>query len=174
MRVLVVTASKHGSTRQLGEIIAERIDAGGHDVVARDAATVGEADLVLAEAVVLGSAIYGARPLTSATVLASRLAEEFTGPVWLFTVGLKSVTRDPLRPAATRPAGRGFRSGAVPVFGGVVDSAGLSPAERALIGALGASGRDLRDLDLVGAWTDAVSQQATAAAQGSSSTLPVV
>ncbi|GAB2595250.1 flavodoxin domain-containing protein [Pseudactinotalea suaedae] len=174
MRVLVITASKHGSTRQVGEVIAARIGAGGHDVLTRDAELVGEADLVLAEAVVLGSAIYGARPLSSATALATRLAEEVTGPVWLFAVGLKSVTRDPLRPAATRPNHGGFRSGAVPVFGGVVDDAGLSRAERALIGALGASGRDARDLELVGAWADAVALQVTAAAQGSSSTLPVV
>lgn len=177
MRVLVTTASKHGSTREIGEVIGERIADDGHDVLARIVEEVGDADLVQAGAVVLGAATYGARLLSAGTSFAHRLAHEFGGPVWLFGVGLKNLSKDPLRASMTAPTSTGFRAGRYPIFGGVVDNASLSTAERALIGAVGAGGRDLRDLELVGAWAGLVSAQLTEAeqrAQGSSSTLPVV
>lgn len=175
MRVLVVTASKHGSTRGIGEVVAERIRGGGHEVISRDAEAVADADVLQADAAVVGSATYGARPLSSGTAIASRLVDEVGGPVWLFGVGLKNLTKDPLRPATTQPARAGYRPGRYPIFGGLVDNATLSLAERALIGALGANDRDLRDLELVEAWADLVTAQLAAdRSQGSSSTLPVV
>ena len=175
MRVLVATASKHGSTRAIGEVVAGRVREDGHDVLSKDVAEVGDAEILQAGAVILGSATYGARLLSAGTSFANKLAHEFTGPVWLFGVGLKSLTPDPLRPVMAAPAVAGYRAGRFPMFGGVVDSARLSSAERALIGVLGANGRDLRDLELVEAWAGLVSAQMTAApAQGISSTLPVV
>ncbi len=176
MRALVATASKHGSTRAIGETVAARIRDGGHDAVVRDVGEVGSADLLQADAVVLGSATYGARLLSAAATFATRLEEEFDGPVWLFAVGLKNLTKDPVRPATTRPGRDGYRPGRFPVFGGMIDNDTLSVAERALIGALGAKNRDLRDLELVEAWADMVAMQLTTPdrAQGSSSTLPVV
>lgn len=176
MRVLVTTASKHGSTRGLGEVIAERIQEHGHDVLCRDVDEVGDADVLQAQAIVLGTAVYGARLLSAGSAFANRLAHEFSGPVWLFGVGLKNLTKDPLRVSTTQPAEAGYRAGRYPVFGGAVETARLSAAERALIGAVGARGKDLRDLELVQAWAEIVAGQVTAAeqAQGSSSTLPVV
>lgn len=176
MRVLVTTASKHGSTRGIGEAIADQIQDHGHQVLCRDVEEVGDADVVQAGAVVLGTAVYGARLLSAGSTFANRLAREFGGPVWLFGVGLKNLTKDPLRVTATQPAEAGYRAGRFPVFGGVVEAAKLSAAERALIGAVGARGKDLRDLELVQAWAQTVAGQMTAAeqVQGSSSTLPVV
>ncbi|WP_420114633.1 flavodoxin domain-containing protein [Pseudactinotalea sp.] len=176
MRVLVTTASKHGSTRQIGEVIADQLQQHGHQLLCRDVEEVGDADIVQAGAIVLGTAVYGARLLSAGSAFASRLAHEFGGLVWLFGVGLKNVTVDPLRVTTTQPAEMGYRAGRYPVFGGVVETATLSAAERALIGAVGAHGKDLRDLELVQAWAALVAVQVSAAerAQGSRSTLPVV
>lgn len=174
MRALLVTASKHGSTPQIAEVVADQLRLAGHEVQCRDVEAVADVDILQASAVLVGTATYGARLLSAGTTFADRLEREFAGPVWLFAIGLKNLTRDPLRSTMTRPADGGYRSGRYPIFGGVIDNAGLSMAERALIGALGANNRDLRDDDLVAAWGYAVAEQMSAADQGSSSTLPVV
>jgi len=172
MRILVVTASKHGSTRGIGDLVAGELRAFGHDVTT---AAAGEPlDLAGVEAAVVGSAVYGARVLTAGREVADRLARELDGPLWVFAVGLKSLSKDPLRPSATAPAPEGYRGGRYPVFGGAIDAAGLSLAESALIGALGAQNRDLRDRATVTAWTRLIARQLEPAGQGSSSTLPVV
>lgn len=171
MRVLVVTASKHGCTQAFGDLVAGELRNAGHDVRCHDA----EDDLDLdVDAAVVGSAIYGARVMSAGKAAAERLTHAIGGPVWLFAVGLKSITKDPFKAAVTAPATDGYRGGRYPIFGGVVESEKLSVAESALIGALGATNRDLRDPEMVRAWAQALACQLESARQGSSSTLPVV
>jgi menaquinone-dependent protoporphyrinogen oxidase len=85
MVVWVVVASKYGSTREVGKAIAEELGR-AHEVHVRDAAEL--ENFQGADAVVLGSAIYGGRWLEPAR----RLIEERSGelaarPTWLFSVG---------------------------------------------------------------------------------------
>jgi menaquinone-dependent protoporphyrinogen oxidase len=81
MTVHVVVASKHGSTREVGEAIADELGA-----EFRDASAVDGFDG--ADAVVLGSAIYGGRWLEPARKLVDERAEELVRlPTWLFSVG---------------------------------------------------------------------------------------
>ena len=157
MRVLVTTASKHGSTNETGDIVAAELRAAGHDVLCRDAE--GHPPLDGVGAAVVGSAVYGARVMSAGKATAERLCRELDGPVWTFAVGLKNVTKDPLRTATTSPATDGYRGGRYPIFGGVVESAKLSMAESALIGALGATDRDFRDPEMVRAWAQAIAAQ---------------
>ena len=85
MVVWVVVASKYGSTREVAEAIAEEFGR-PHEVQVREAAEL--ENFEGADAVVLGSAIYGGRWLEPAR----RLIEERSGelaahPTWLFSVG---------------------------------------------------------------------------------------
>lgn len=164
MRVLVITASKHGSTNEIGDLVAAELSRAGHQVMCRDAE--GHPPLDGIDAAVVGSAVYGARIMSAGKATAERLCRELEGPVWTFAVGLKNVTKDPLRRAMTSPAVGGYRGGRYPIFGGVVDGAKLSVAESALIGALGATDRDFRDPEMVQAWAqDIVAQLAQPATQ---------
>lgn len=179
MRVLVATASKHGSTHEVGAFVADELRLAGHEVRTADAAVLLELadvvdELTDVDAAVVGSPVYGARVLAQGKAVAERLTRTLAGPVWVFAVGIKSPTADPLRPAVTAPASDGYRGARYPVFGGVVDTRRLSAAERALIGAVGAADRDRRDPEMVRAWAQAVACRLAVQAQGSSSTLPVV
>ena len=73
MKVLVASASKHGSTEGIAEAIAERLRQLGHDAVAIRAADV--ADLHGVHAVVLGSAVYTGSWMKEATEFAEANAE---------------------------------------------------------------------------------------------------
>lgn len=157
MRVLVITASRHGSTNEIGDLVAAELRAAGHQVLCRDAE--GHPPLDGIDAAVVGSAVYGARVMSAGKSTAERLCHELDGPVWTFAVGLKNLTKDPLRSATTSPATDGYRSGRYPVFGGVIEPSKLSLAESALIGALGATDRDDRDPEMVQAWATAIAAQ---------------
>lgn len=56
MKVLVVVASKHGSTQEIAEVVAEELALAGHTAEVKGAA--GDVSVTPYDAVVLGSAIY--------------------------------------------------------------------------------------------------------------------
>lgn len=86
MSVLVVTASRLGSTSLIGEWIAARLRTRGIDAVARDAASV--TDVAPYSAVILGSGVYAGHWLPDATAFADRYrAALLVRPVWLFSSG---------------------------------------------------------------------------------------
>ena len=86
MKVLVTTASRHGSTAQIAEAIGDVLGSRGFEVTVAPPADV--AALSEFEAVVLGSAVYMGHWLAPATGLAHRIGAELAGkPVWLFTSG---------------------------------------------------------------------------------------
>ncbi|CAM3659449.1 flavodoxin domain-containing protein [Occultella aeris] len=156
MRVLVAIASTYGATAEIGEAIAVELRQGGHHVEVRPVEAVGRLDPY--DGVVLGSAVYIGRILTSARQFAARLAEEFAPrPVWVFASGMKSVTPYPLGAAFTSPVQPPYFGGRYTIFGGVVDRSKLGTAERSLIGFVGATHSDERDFDLIAAWSGEVS-----------------
>ncbi|MFV0253139.1 MAG: flavodoxin domain-containing protein [Beutenbergiaceae bacterium] len=149
MRILIATASTHGCTRAFAELIGEVFTEVGHYVIHADVESQPSLDV---DAVVLGSAVYGARPMAAGRQFGQRLEREFTGPTWAYAVGVKNITRDPLKTTFTEPRTGNPLEQRYPIFGGVINPDGLSIPEKALIGMLGAAGTDLRDEELVQGW----------------------
>lgn len=140
---------------EIGKAVAQSLtERGNRATVCRveDVATFDSYD-----AVILGSAVYIGRPMTSARELAARLEREFAPkPVWVFASGLKNITADPLLPQFTAPSTLPYLGSRYPIFGGFADRDLLTVAERSLIGLVGASKRDERDFDLIQAWAGEV------------------
>lgn len=172
MKIAVVVASKHGSTREIGEAIAERLRTHGHDVTEHDMTdTVAEA-LDDAEVLVLGSAVYFGRWTSEAGAFLAGMADRVDGrPVWMFSSG-------PANPAAVKdPTAEGVEEhtdeGVVAVasmmraldarghvvFGGRLELARLTFVERAVTRALRAGDADLRDWDKIRAWADDIAAE---------------
>jgi menaquinone-dependent protoporphyrinogen oxidase len=169
-RVLVVVASRHGATREIGQRLAEWLpgtDAGqalGLSAVAEGAEHGG--DPAGFDAVVVGSAVYAGRWLEPAreyvTVHAGSLREM---PVWLFSSGPIGAPPFPpdephdAHPLAQLSGARGHR-----VFAGCLQPPLLTFGERAMVTAMRAPVGDFRDWTAVRAWAEEI---ATALQAGS-------
>jgi menaquinone-dependent protoporphyrinogen oxidase len=168
--VLVVYASKHGSTGQVAERIASTLSAAGQpaEVVSTDNA----GDLTGYDAFVLGASVYYGHWHKAATEFTrahqALLADR---PVWLFSSG-------PLGAETTEAKGHDRREGALPaelgeleeligarghrVFFGALDPDGLTLPERTIRRTR--SGRallpegDFRDWEDIDAWAGAIAR----------------
>ena len=178
MPVLVVYASKHGSTRGIAERIAAKLTEEGHPAQARP---VQEASgLEGYDAFVIGSATYALHWMDEAlaflqansTVLARH-------PVWLFSSG-------PLGEKAQDAEGRDLRTVTVPkeisgleqlvqarghrVFFGALDPGTLGFAERAIrklpAARAGLPEGDFRDWDEIDAWAADITRELRQPPQG--------
>lgn len=164
MRVLVVYATKYGSTRGIAERIARTIEEAGHQAGAVPATHAGPLDGY--DAYVIGSALYMFSWLKEAKdfVLHNR-ATLAAKPVWLFSSG-------PIGTAQTDAQGRDVRENAGPkelgelmaavnarehrVFFGAFDHTKLTVAHR-VVYAMPAAKKlfidgDFRDWDDIEAW----------------------
>lgn len=173
-RVLVVVASRHGATWETGEWLCGALRDGGLE--AELARPVPAADPRLYDGVVLGSPMYAKRWLGDANAWAAHYRDALPRlPTWVFDSGMapRSVADDVPLGDATRAVGLlgplGYRH-----FGGRIDRALLSRAERAIVGALRKPDDDGRCRADVEAWageigrdlTGALGQRVTAGAQG--------
>ena len=92
MRILIATASRHGSTRELGHwlgsAIAERLD-GAMDSVTVEVLDAADVDGIAGyDAVIIGSGVYMGRWLREARSLVKRERVKLeTRPVWLWGGG---------------------------------------------------------------------------------------
>ncbi|MBM3694790.1 MAG: hypothetical protein FJW79_02490 [Actinobacteria bacterium] len=152
MRVLVVAASKHGSTAEIATALGEALARRGLSATVADAADAG--DIEEYEAVVLGSAVYAGRWQKAARELAERHGDFLVKhPLWLFSSG---PVGDPLKPeedpvdVAQIMAIVGAREHRV--FAGRVDKSRLNLAEKAIVKALKVPEGDWRDFGAVAAW----------------------
>lgn len=167
MRILVATASTYGSTKEIGDRIADVLRRAGHEAHTTD---VDKVTLLDYDAAVVGSAIYIGRPLTAARKFTARLEREFgSKPVWVFASGMKNITRDPLHRPFTDPASRPYLGSRYPIFMGKVDPSQLSVAERSLAALTGASVQDERDFDLIEAWAEKIASHLTSISSDTSS-----
>jgi NAD(P)H dehydrogenase (quinone) len=78
MRVLIVVASQTGRTARMGEAVAAGAKEAGGDVVLRRPEETSEADLLGADAVILGSGVHMAGIESSMRLLFERMA-----PLWM-------------------------------------------------------------------------------------------
>ncbi|QCB93375.1 flavodoxin domain-containing protein [Cellulomonas shaoxiangyii] len=152
MRVLVSVASRHGATREMGEVVAEELRAAGHDVAEVEPEDVERVDGH--DAVVLGSAVYVGRLALGLRDLVDRQGGQLRArPVWLFWSGpigdppVPTTVPDDVTAVARAVDARG-----VAVFPGRLDRQGLDLSERALVALTRAEAGDYRDLDAVRAW----------------------
>ena len=152
MRILVVVASRHGATWEIGEVVTDALASRGHRVDQRAPEDVESVDGY--DAVVVGSAVYLAHWMASAREFADRFTEQLVQvPVWMFSSGLAT------QPAASANSphelmalrnqigARGHRS-----FRGRLDRALLTFAERAAIAGARAREGDHRDMAAVRTW----------------------
>lgn len=163
MRVLVTVASRHGATREMGDVVAEVLREAGHVV---DVAEPDDVDRVMPyDAVVLGSAVYVGRLAASLRDLVLRQGAHLRlRPVWLFwsgPVGANPTTSvpDDVQAMVEETGAREARC-----FVGALDKASLSLSERALVALVRAQDGDFRDLDEVRAWAVGVAAELQSAA----------
>lgn len=171
MRILLAVASRHRGTWEIGQVVADRLRARGHDVEQRAPQDV--AHVRAYDAVLLGSAVYTAHWLPAARELAARCADDLRQrPVWLFSSGLATQpansANSPLEVAALREriGARGHRS-----FRGRLDRSVLSFAERAIVAGGRAREGDHRDMVAVAAWAEEVAAVLAGAADGGGATV---
>ena len=152
MTLLVAYGSKHGSTQEVAEAVAERLHAGGREVDLRRAADVD--DLTPYGGVVLGGSLYVGRWHEDARRFLSRYREELsTLPLAVFALGPKTAEQKDLADARTQldkalSKTPELEPRSVAVFGGVIDPSKL----RFPLNRLPAS--DARDWDAIDAWVD--------------------
>lgn len=153
MKILIAHATRHGSTAEIAERLADRLRAAGHDV---DIATAEPGRWLddEHEGYIVGSAVYLGRWLRGARQFLDENASVLRRhPVWLFSSGPTGAdqaasvrTRDVARLIGTT----GARAHAV--FGGRLDRSTLGPFERAVTRAVRAPYGDFRDWAAIDAW----------------------
>lgn len=149
MRILMVTASRHGSTDEIGQEIAASLAAAGFVVTVSEP---GDVSAVTGyDAVVLGSAVYYGRWMAAMGEFVERLADQLRhARLWLYWSGPVARQR-PHRGGAGSPEAyvrrlepRGWRE-----FGGKVDARTLGRGEKSILSMSGGGPGDFRDFDEV-------------------------
>lgn len=160
MKILIAVASKHHSTREIADAIAEELRAAGHLVDVREPDEVD--DVAAYEAAVVGSAVYLGNWMPEARRFVEGNGARLSAmPVWLFSSGpivLASgqIGRD--QPTAEdNPAHLDALLGATGardhrVFVGKVDRHELNFAERLAVRAAKAPDGDFRDWEAIRGW----------------------
>lgn len=163
MKALVTVSSKHGSTDEIGEAIADSLRAAGvaADVVAPERI----ASLDEYDAVVVGSALYMGRWMGPARDFIRGHLDALRGrPVWLFASGPVTGVDDPADASEGRKllklvGGRDFR-----VFAGKLDRNGLGFRERAIARMIKSPWGDYRPWESIKVWAASIGAEMNAGA----------
>ncbi|HEX5591380.1 MAG TPA: flavodoxin domain-containing protein [Candidatus Limnocylindrales bacterium] len=165
MRILVASASKHGATTAIADMIGRVLGADGRDIVT--VVPVESAPSLSAfDAVVIGSAVQMGRWLAPARRFVTDHGPELrTKPVWMFSSG---PIGDPLKPEGEPPEALQLRAaiGARDhrVFAGKLDRSELGIAERAITAAVKATDGDFRPWGDIEAWAAGIARELAAMA----------
>jgi menaquinone-dependent protoporphyrinogen oxidase len=152
MKVLVVVASKHGSTREIGEAIADELRSALFTVDVREVLEVGR--VAGYDAVVLGSGVYAGSWLPEMKSFVHAYYNSLLAvPIWAFSSGPLGEHAeshdDPERLLAPlgKIAVRDHR-----IFVGKLDSQHLGLGERLIVKVVRAPEGDFRDWAAIRAW----------------------
>lgn len=152
MKVLVAHASKHGSTREIAQEVADVLTGRGVD------ATCVPADEVESvsgyDALVLGAAIYaGSWPKSAKKLVTKVVSEAPKVPSWVFSSGPVGNPLGPAEiPAGPRELAAKLHLCEHKVLPGALDRSKLSLLERGIVGAIKIDDGDYRDWDAVRDW----------------------
>lgn len=163
MKVLVATASKHGSTKEIADRISERLV--GKEITVETRSVVEAGDPTSYDAVVLGSGIYAGNWIKTAKSYVDSHTDSLRRMrVWVFSSGPLG---DPLKPdpaqAVTQIAPILEPIGPIEhlVFPGSIEKSNLSMGERAIIKMVKAPYGDFRDWDAIDQWADQIAAAMT-------------
>ena len=157
--VLIVTDSRHGATREIGDSVQAVLVAAGIRVdhfAAADVKSFGGYD-----AVILGSAVYLGHWLPELRRLVEENAPSLTlVPVWLFESG--PLGDQPAAPSDDLTALERQLSASSRVFQGRLDRASLGRGERILTRLVHAPYGDFRSVDEIRAWASSIAASVNA------------
>lgn len=160
MTVLVVYASKHGSTEGIAQAIADRLRELGEPV------EVGSVDEIRNvgefRAVVLGSAVYAGSWMKEAVEFVHRFAEVLAErPVWLFSSGPlgTDVEDEEEQPRQLEEMGGIIGPTDHRMFFGALDRSKLGFGERMIVKAVKAPEGDFRDWAAIRGWADGIARE---------------
>ncbi|MBI2765652.1 MAG: flavodoxin domain-containing protein [Chloroflexi bacterium] len=157
MKVLVVTASRYGSTTGIGAAIAEVLRERGFETETAPALHAPGPERY--GAVIVGSGVYMGHWLDAARVYIERHAMELRErPVWLFSSGPLG---NPLKPDETHAVSidhlLGYsRAKQHRLFAGALERRRLNFADKAISMALHAPEGDFRDWDAIRGWAESI------------------
>lgn len=162
LRILVVTASRHGATAQIGDrlgaALQDSLDGRGiaAHVDVRDAESIDvRTNLGLYDAAVIGSAVYFGNWLKPARRIVAQHASALRSmPVWLFSSGPIGDEGSTVGPPPAPDWARAHKT-----FGGKVDPRTLSWRERLVVKMLRVGDTDSRDDDAISDWADDIAGQ---------------
>ena len=159
MTILVAVATRHGSTLEIADVIAEELRYAGHTVEVRDVADGPRLDTYAA--VVVGSAVYMGAWLPEAVHFVDlHQAQLKDKPVWLFSSGpLGAEDPKPTAPPTNLDAlmaHSGARGHCI--FVGKLDKNRLSLGERLVTRVVGAPEGDFRNWDAIRNWAREIGQ----------------
>ena len=165
-RVLVVVASRHGATAEIGRELARSLSAPAGEPGKLAAVAIPASQLPDPSAfdgVVLGSAVYAGRWLAPALEYAAHHAVALRlRPVWLFSSGpIGEPPFPPDEPHDVAPISALTGARAHRVFPGRLDPSLLGFGERAMATAMRAPVGDFRDWDAVSAWAAEIAKDLT-------------
>ena len=152
MKILLTSSSKHGSTDEVAEVIAERLRAAQIDVETKrpeDVDSVEEYD-----AFILGSAVYMTKWTPEAVDFTERFRDVLRArPVWAFSVGLSGLPKGKMAdPNRIGPVLLSIEPEDHITFPGRFDPGALNVRERTIARMGGATEGDFLDLEAVRAW----------------------
>ena len=167
MKIAVVYASKHGSTREIAERIAAVLRVEGQEA---DAFSAGEAEeLDRYHAVVLGSAVYMGRWRPEAWRFVRRHRDRLAAvPLWLFSSGPVGKgaedVADATSPLRVKRAAEQLGARGDVVFGGrAPEGPDVGRMARSIADRLPPEQRDARDWDAIEAWARGIASALTTA-----------
>jgi menaquinone-dependent protoporphyrinogen oxidase len=157
MSIIVTAASKHGSTAEIANAIADELRTNGLDVRVQDITA--NVDFGGVEAVIIGSAVYMGKWMSEAQRFVEMHSAELKGrQVWLFSSG---PTEEEQKPNAGEPrhlADLMDESGAIQhqIFLGKLDATTMGPFERFVLKVVHAPQGDYRNWDYIRRWADEI------------------
>lgn len=169
MKILIAVASKHGSTREIADAIAEELRTADYLADVRDVREAG--DVGAYDAVIVGSAVFLGKWMTEARKFVEANREQLSSmPVWLFSSGPIIFRNRPDEHATSEddPShldelldsthAREHR-----VFGGKLDRNQLNLGERLAVRAAKAADGDYRDWEEIRGWARDIAHELASA-----------